>query len=148
MLYNVCIIPFCVNNIYYLLFFFRFRNAKRYNTPLTPLLHIEWWRLCLDEAQMVDSSTSQVSLMTHQLTAIHRWAVTGTPIQKNIFDLYGIIECLKLTPYNDIEVWNNLLYYPYCNENKQSMINFLAEIMWRSSKMDVIDQVYFFIISM
>lgn len=54
-----------------------FRYAKRYCSPQTPLLNIEWWRLCLDEAQTVDCPTSQVSCMAHQLNAVHRWAVTG-----------------------------------------------------------------------
>ncbi|GLV41293.1 uncharacterized protein CBL_04817 [Carabus blaptoides fortunei] len=106
------------------------RYAKRYNVPNTPLLFIEWWRLCLDEAQTVECPSSQVSCMAQQLHAVHRWAVTGTPIQKNI-----------IAPYNTSDAWNHLLYYPYIHENKQPMIEFLSKILWRSAKVNVIEQI-------
>lgn len=121
--------------------YYRFRNAKRYNAPATPLLNVEWWRLCLDEAQMIDCPTNQVSLMAHQLTAVHRWAVTGTPIQKNISDLHGLIEYLKLAPHDDLECFNNLLYFPYINGNEEPIMNFLSQVMWRSNKSDVYAQI-------
>lgn len=65
----------------------------------------------------------------------------GTPIQKNISDLFGLIDYLKLSPYNDINAWKYVLYYPYLSGNKQPMIKFLAEIMWRTAKADVIKQI-------
>lgn len=118
-----------------------FRNARRYNTPNTPLLSINWWRLCLDEAQAVDCPTSQVSCMAHQLNAVHRWAITGTPVQQNIADLYGLLEYLKLSPYNDLFTWNNLLFHPYLSGNKIPLLNFLSEVLWRSAKADVLEQI-------
>lgn len=118
-----------------------FRNAKRYHTPNTPLLSINFWRLCLDEAQMVDCPTSQVSCMANQLNAVHRWAITGTPIQKNISDLYGIIEYLKLSPYDDIYTWKHLLFYPYLHNQKEPLLNFLSIVLWRSAKADVEEQI-------
>lgn len=118
-----------------------FRYAKRYNNPSTPLLNINFWRLCLDEAQMVDCPTSQVSCMAHQLNAVHRWAVTGTPIQKNISDLYGLVEYLKLSPYNDFYTWKNLLFYPYLHGEKEALLSFLSKVLWRSIKLDVLTQI-------
>lgn len=79
--------------------------------------------------------------MAHKLEAIHRWAVTGTPIQKNTSDLYGLIEYLKISPYDDINVWNSLLYFPYLAGDKEPLLTFMSEVMWRSSKTDVIDQI-------
>lgn len=40
--------------------------------------------MCLDEAQAVDVPGKMVSEMVGKLSAGYRWAVTGTPISKNI----------------------------------------------------------------
>lgn len=44
---------------------------------------MKWWRLCFDEAQTVETAR-MVSEMAQKLVAVHRWAVTGTPISKDI----------------------------------------------------------------
>lgn len=119
------------------------RYAKRYNAPSTPLLCIEWWRLCLDEAQNVECPNDMVSCMAQQLHAVYRWAVTGTPIPKSISDLFGLADYLNMTPYADFNVWNYHLFYPYVNGNKTAMIEFLSDILWRTRKNDVLDQVIY-----
>lgn len=45
----------------------RFRNQKRYMAIPSPLVAVEWWRICLDEAQMVECTTAKVwrSLVMH-----------------------------------------------------------------------------------
>lgn len=40
--------------------------------------------------------------------AIHRWSVTGTPIEKSIHNLYGLIYFLGCEPYENLSVWNTL----------------------------------------
>ncbi|KAG9336207.1 hypothetical protein JZ751_002554 [Albula glossodonta] len=37
----------------------RFRNQKRYMAVPSPLVAVEWWRVCLDEAQMVECTTAK-----------------------------------------------------------------------------------------
>lgn len=39
----------------------RFRNQKRYMAVPSPLVAVEWWRVCLDEAQMVECTTAKVT---------------------------------------------------------------------------------------
>lgn len=60
------------------------RNKRKYSPPGSPLVRVKWWRLCLDEAQTVDTPGKMVSEMANKLHANFRWAVTGTPISKNI----------------------------------------------------------------
>lgn len=39
----------------------------------TPLNRLRWWRVCLDEAQMVESSTAKAAEMALKLDTVHRW---------------------------------------------------------------------------
>ena len=43
----------------------------------TPLTRLRWWRVCLDEAQMVESSTAKAAEMALKLQTVHRWWVGG-----------------------------------------------------------------------
>jgi E3 ubiquitin-protein ligase SHPRH len=62
----------------------RLRHVKRFLAPPSPLPCVQWWRLCLDEAQMVECTGSKTAEMARRLGAVHRWAITGTPIQKSM----------------------------------------------------------------
>uniref|UniRef100_A0A670Z0Z3 E3 ubiquitin-protein ligase SHPRH n=1 Tax=Pseudonaja textilis TaxID=8673 RepID=A0A670Z0Z3_PSETE len=119
----------------------RFRNQKRYMAIPSPLVAVEWWRICLDEAQMVECTTAKAAEMALRLSGINRWCVSGTPVQRGLEDLYGLILFLGADPYWVKYWWDQLLYRPYCRKNTQPLYNFVAKIMWRSAKKDVIDQI-------
>ena len=55
----------------------RFRNAKRFMAIPTPLTCVNWWRMVMDEAQMLESTTSKTAEMALRLRSMHRWCVTG-----------------------------------------------------------------------
>ncbi|KAK3927321.1 E3 ubiquitin-protein ligase SHPRH [Frankliniella fusca] len=117
------------------------RYEKRYFTPTCPLLCVDFWRICLDEAQIVEGHATAAADMVSRFTSVHRWAVTGTPIQKSLQDLFGLIVFLCIEPYCNLQDWKAALYEPFCNGNKVPMYTLLANIMWRSSKVDVLDQI-------
>ncbi|KRT78223.1 PHD finger motif containing protein, partial [Oryctes borbonicus] len=117
------------------------RRPRKYSLPGSPITLINWWRLCLDEAQTVETPRCMVSEMARRIHACHRWAVTGTPISKDISDLYGLVDYLHFAPYSDFDTWNNLYYKPYINGRKESMHKFLSKILWRTAKSDVINQI-------
>ncbi|CAG9815357.1 unnamed protein product [Phaedon cochleariae] len=117
------------------------RRERKYSHPGSPLTRIKWWRLCLDEAQTVETPGRMVSAMAKKIDAVYRWAVTGTPISKNVSDLYGLIDYLQITPYDDALTWKSILYQPYVAGNEKPMIDFLSQVLWRTCKKDVADQV-------
>nr|XP_020666585.1 E3 ubiquitin-protein ligase SHPRH isoform X1 [Pogona vitticeps] len=119
----------------------RFRKQKRYMAIPSPLVAVEWWRICLDEAQMVECTTAKAAEMALRLSGINRWCVSGTPVQRGLEDLYGLVLFLGADPYWVRYWWDQLLYRPYCRKNTQPLYDFIAKIMWRSAKKDVIDQI-------
>ncbi|XP_071801260.1 E3 ubiquitin-protein ligase SHPRH-like [Asterias amurensis] len=119
----------------------RLRYAKRYMAVPSPLPAVEWWRVCLDEAQMVECPTAKTAEMALQLTAVNRWCVTGTPVQRDLSNLYGLILFLGMEPYWVKCWWDNILYKPYLHGNQEPMEEALAKVLWRSAKKDVINQI-------
>ncbi|NXQ47485.1 SHPRH ligase, partial [Catharus fuscescens] len=119
----------------------RFRNQKRYMAIPSPLVAVEWWRICLDEAQMVECTTAKAAEMALRLSGINRWCVSGTPVQRGLEDLYGLVLFLGVDPYWVKHWWDRLLYRPYCRKNPRPLYSLIAKIMWRSAKKDVIDQI-------
>ncbi|XP_070568700.1 E3 ubiquitin-protein ligase SHPRH-like [Ptychodera flava] len=119
----------------------RFRHAKRYMAVPSPITAVQWWRVCLDEAQMVECATTKAAEMALRLSAVNRWCVTGTPIQKGMEDLYGLFLFLGLDPYWVKYWWNKLLYQPYLNGNPKPVNEAVAKVLWRTAKKDVLDQI-------
>jgi E3 ubiquitin-protein ligase SHPRH len=62
----------------------RFRNSKRYLAIPSPLPCVFWWRVCLDEAQMVEGIKTKMSMMAMRLQSNYRWVITGTPINEGL----------------------------------------------------------------
>ncbi len=75
------------------------RNPRRYMTTPSPITCVNWWRICLDEAQMVHSTNSRCGEMANGLSAINRWCVTGTPIGRSLDDLHGLFTFIREDPY-------------------------------------------------
>ncbi|KAF5926444.1 hypothetical protein HPG69_013749 [Diceros bicornis minor] len=119
----------------------RFRNQKRYMAIPSPLVAVEWWRICLDEAQMVECPAVKAAEMAQRLSGINRWCISGTPVQRGLEDLFGLVVFLGIEPYCVRHWWVRLLYRPYCKTNPQLLYSFIAKILWRSAKKDVIDQI-------
>lgn len=116
------------------------RNPRKYSQGGSPIVNMKWWRLCLDEAQVIENRV-MVTDMAKRLNAVHRWAITGTPISKNVTDIYALINYLEMEPYSEKRCWDYLLYKPYLDGNFEPMFHFLSTIMWRTCKIDVLDQI-------
>lgn len=87
----------------------RQRERKRAR-PRSPLVQMHWWRVCLDEAQMVESGVSAAAQVASLLPRKHAWAVSGTPLKKDVQDLFGLLVFLRYQPYcNSSAIWNRLI---------------------------------------
>ncbi|KAH7402054.1 SNF2 family N-terminal domain-containing protein [Phaeosphaeria sp. MPI-PUGE-AT-0046c] len=86
-----------------------FRNAKRHERRNSPLVDISWWRVCLDEAQMIESGVSQAARVARIIPRCNAWAVSGTPLRKDVQDLRGLLIFLRCDAFaNNKAVWDRL----------------------------------------
>lgn len=62
---------------------------------------------------MVESVLARATEMAMTLRTTHRWCVTGTPIQRGLDDLYGLLRFLRAEPFDNKRWWTVVLKEPY-----------------------------------
>ncbi|EPS69408.1 chromatin remodeling complex subunit [Genlisea aurea] len=119
------------------------RFMKRYPVIPTLLTRVLWWRVCLDEAQMVEGSAAAATELALRLHAKNRWCITGTPIQRELDDLYGLLRFLQSSPFDVFRWWSDVISGPYERGDAAAIRfthDFFKQLMWRSSKSHVWDE--------
>ncbi len=81
------------------------RHAQQHDVIITTyaLVHrdretlgrIRWWRVCLDEAQNIKNPTAKQSMAIRELPADRRIALTGTPVENRLSELWSIMDFLN-----------------------------------------------------
>ncbi|KAL7797474.1 SNF2 family N-terminal domain-containing protein [Trichoderma ceciliae] len=85
------------------------RFERAYCRVLSPLVQISWWRVCLDEAQMIESGVSQAAALARGIPRVNAWGITGTPVKDDVKDLLGLLSFLRYEPYcSTPQVWQAL----------------------------------------
>ncbi|KAJ3150778.1 hypothetical protein HDU86_006287 [Geranomyces michiganensis] len=87
------------------------REDRQYKRRVSSLVGVTFFRIVLDEAQMVESSVSAAAAMASMIATYgSRWAVTGTPVgKKGLDDLHGLIKFLRIEPLaSDPGIWHRL----------------------------------------
>lgn len=60
------------------------------------ILHrINFWRVILDESHILKNRSSRTSLACQSLDALHTWALSGTPIQNSLDDIYPVFRFIR-----------------------------------------------------
>jgi E3 ubiquitin-protein ligase SHPRH len=86
------------------------RHKTKFDPPKSPLTQISWWRVCLDEAQMIESGVSAAAQVARLIPRENAWAVSGTPLKKDHKDLFGLLLFLQYEPWcQSLRMWNRLL---------------------------------------
>ncbi|KAF2158888.1 hypothetical protein M409DRAFT_71432 [Zasmidium cellare ATCC 36951] len=86
------------------------RHAPKFERKKSPLIQLQWWRICLDEAQMVDTGVTAAARVACRLPRVHSWAVSGTPLRKNVEDLHGLLIFLRFKPLSlSSKLWGHLV---------------------------------------
>jgi len=82
----------------------------------------------------------QAAEMTQKLSGVNHWCVTGTPVLKDLTDLYGLVVFLGVDPYSQLFWFNRLVWYPFTLGREGPMVSLFSKLMWRNSKADVADE--------
>ncbi|TKY48732.1 ATP-dependent helicase rhp16 [Spatholobus suberectus] len=65
------------------------------------LLHaVKWQRIILDEAHYIKSRHCNTAKAVLALESTYKWALSGTPLQNRVGELYSLIRFLQITPYS------------------------------------------------
>ena len=115
------------------------RDEMRHGKEDSTFSTIGFWRIVLDEAQLVANSTSTAALMCSELWRRHAWVATGTPINAKAEELHGLLTFLALRPFADDVAWQRLLHTGYRARTPGSLARMralLRAIMLRRSKDD------------
>ena len=81
------------------------------------LYAIEWHRIILDEAHYIKGRHTQVAQAVFALKGERRWAVTGTPVQNKLDDLYPLLRFIHFEPWCQVTFWQRHVIRPF-EENK------------------------------
>ncbi|KAJ4856313.1 ring finger domain-containing protein [Trichoderma breve] len=84
-------------------------GASFCNQSSRTIQEILWWRVCLDEAQMIESGVSQAAALARVIPRVNAWGITGTPVKDDVKDLLGLLFFLRYEPYcSTPQVWQAL----------------------------------------
>ncbi|KAL4191403.1 hypothetical protein AMTRI_Chr07g29730 [Amborella trichopoda] len=82
---------------------------------------VEWFRVVLDEAHTIKSSSSQQALAAFALVSECRWCLTGTPLQNKLEDLYSLLCFLHVQRWCNWAWWHKLIQKPYENGDERGL---------------------------
>ncbi|KAG0266776.1 hypothetical protein DFQ27_009445 [Actinomortierella ambigua] len=111
-----------------------YRHKRQYVPRKSLFVQIHWWRICLDEAQLVEISTSKAAEMANILVRTHSWAISGTPVKKQSEDLHGLLLFLGVEPYaSNKKLWRLVIQPSF----RGLFLRCFQRIMRRHAKKDV-----------
>ena len=79
---------------------------------------------------MVESNATAATEMASRLHAKYRWCITGTPIQRKLDDLYGLLRFLKACPFDVSRWWVEVMREPYEVKPVSSLVEQINSLMF------------------
>ncbi|PRP86023.1 SNF2 superfamily RAD5 protein [Planoprotostelium fungivorum] len=107
-----------------------------------PLMDVNWFRIVLDEAHTIKDRNTRTAKAAFELKSERRWAVTGTPIQNKLDDLFSLLHFLRVESYGDYSCWSRDIMRAIRNKNESGfnrLQNILGSILLRRTKDQKVD---------
>ena len=77
------------------------------------LFSLDYFRIILDEAHYIKNRQSKTAKACYELSATHRWVLTGTPIVNRLEDLFSLVRFLKVEPWANFSFWKTFITVPF-----------------------------------
>ncbi|KAK4138124.1 hypothetical protein BT67DRAFT_369919 [Trichocladium antarcticum] len=93
------------------------KNGDRANSR--GIFSLDFFRVILDEGHNIKNRQSKTARACYEITATHRWVLTGTPIVNKLEDLFSLVRFLRVEPWNNFSFWRTFITVPF--ESKDFM---------------------------
>lgn len=104
------------------------------------LTSIDWQAVCLDEAQNIKNAYTKQAKAVKQLKAKHRIALTGTPIENRLTELWSIFEFLNPGYFGSLRTFREKYVLPIEREDDREKMKHVQQLIrpffMRRSKLD------------
>ncbi|XP_042422909.1 DNA repair protein RAD16-like [Zingiber officinale] len=71
------------------------------SSPGNSILHsVKWQRIILDEAHFIKDRHCNTAKAVFALESFYKWALSGTPLQNRVGELYSLVRFLQIWPYS------------------------------------------------
>ena len=77
------------------------------------LFSLNFFRIILDEAHFIKNRQSKTAKACYELSAQHRWVLTGTPIVNRLEDLFSLVRFLRVEPWSNFSFWKTFITTPF-----------------------------------
>lgn len=77
------------------------------------LFSLRFFRVVLDEAHHIKNRASKTAKACYELSADHRWVLTGTPVVNKLEDLFSLVRFLGVEPWNNFSFWKTFITLPF-----------------------------------
>lgn len=92
------------------------------------LFKYQWLRVILDEANYIRNSDNSTAKAISFLDSCCRWAVTGTPLENSVNDLYSLFSFIDYEPWSDKSFWDKLIWNPLYKDKNLKILDILNRI--------------------
>ena len=77
------------------------------------IFSLDYFRIILDEAHYIKNRQSKTAKACYELSAKHRWVLTGTPIVNRLEDLFSLVRFLRVEPWANFSFWKTFITVPF-----------------------------------
>ena len=77
------------------------------------IFSLDYFRVILDEAHLIKNRQSKTAKACYEISALHRWVLTGTPIVNRLEDLFSLVRFLRVEPWANFSFWKTFITVPF-----------------------------------
>ncbi|CAF9925794.1 MAG: hypothetical protein GOMPHAMPRED_003970 [Gomphillus americanus] len=93
------------------------------------IFSLDFFRIILDEAHYIKNRQSKTAKACYELSAKHRWVLTGTPIVNRLEDLFSLVRFLRVEPWSNFSFWKTFITSPFESGNFIRALNVVQTVL-------------------